>query len=189
MNPVSRLFLISALWVTCAAARADSNSDVAHHAKARAVLQALGTSGVSGTFTFEAAQDGSVRIRAEVDGLTPGRHGFHIHEFGDCSAPDGASAGGHFNPSGHAHGAPGPASHAGDYGNLDANAKGHASLSVTSTSISLDQGAQGIVGRSVIVHAGEDDLKTQPTGNSGGRIACTVIEMSGDYKPIKKPAQ
>jgi Cu-Zn family superoxide dismutase len=189
MKQASPFVLISALLMTCAAVFADSNSDVAHHAKARAQLQALGTSGVSGTFTFETAKDGSVRIRAEIDGLTPGKHGFHIHEFGDCSAPDGASAGGHFNPSGHEHGAPGSAAHAGDYGNLEADAKGHASLNVVSTSISLDQGAQGVVGRSVIVHASEDDLKTQPTGNSGGRIACAVIEMSGDYKPIKKPAQ
>ncbi|MFN7964988.1 MAG: superoxide dismutase family protein [Acidobacteriota bacterium] len=168
---------------------AADNNGVAPPAKARATLQALGNSGVSGTFLFEGNKDGSVRIRAEIDGLTPGKHGFHIHEFGDCSAADGASAGGHFNPSGHEHGAPGSTSHAGDYGNLEADAKGHASLNVVSTSISLDQGVHGVVGRSVIVHASEDDMKTQPTGNSGGRIACAVIETGGDYKPIKKQAQ
>jgi len=122
-----------------------------------------------------------VLVDARIDGLTPGLHGFHIHEKGDCSAPDGTSAGGHFNPSGMPHGDPAQAGHhAGDLGNLRADAQGNAKLqmSIPTQEITLAANApHSIIGRSLIVHADPDDFKTQPTGNSGKRVACGVISL------------
>lgn len=127
-----------------------------------------------GIATFTASSDG-VEVSIDLSGLTPGEHGIHIHEVGDCSAPDASSAGGHFNPAAAQHGAPGaPSHHAGDFGNITANSEGRAHLAFVSQSFQLD-GEQSIVGRAFIVHEKPDDLTTQPTGNSGGRIACGVI--------------
>lgn len=142
-----------------------------------AELAALGGSGVSGTVTFT-QEVGLVRVEAHVNGLTPGGHGFHVHEFGDCSAPDFASAGSHFNPGGHPHGAPGDAKrHTGDLGNLDAGAGGSATVAQTDKMLRFE-GSDNVVGRAVIVHAKADDLKTQPTGDAGGRLACGVIGVA-----------
>ncbi len=130
---------------------------------------------VSGTVVFSEAGN-KLRVIAEVRGLSPGPHGFHIHEKGDCSAPDGTSAGGHFNPTGKPHGNPEHADHhAGDLPQLVADAKGVAKLVGYIDGLKLNDGEGGIVGRSVIVHATADDFKTQPTGNSGARLACGVI--------------
>ena len=136
-------------------------------------------SAVKGTVTFTKVE-GGVKVVADLEGLTPGDHGFHIHQFGDCSAPDATSAGGHFNP----HGAPhaGPTAeirHAGDLGNITAEASGKAHYERLDPSLKLD-GAESIIGRGVIVHANADDLKTQPTGNAGGRVACGVIGVAKD---------
>jgi superoxide dismutase, Cu-Zn family len=130
---------------------------------------------VSGTASFAQVGD-KVRVIAEVNGLSPGAHGFHIHEKGDCSAPDGTSAGGHFNPTAKPHGNPDHAEHhAGDMPQLIANAAGIATITAYLDGITLGEGANNIVGRSIIVHAAPDDFKTQPTGNSGARQACGVI--------------
>ncbi len=129
---------------------------------------------VTGTITFTKV-DGGVRVVADLQGLTKGKHGIHIHECGDCSAADGTSAGGHFNPMGESHGAPMDAMrHEGDMGNIEADDSGKAHLDYIDKSISFD-GMASIIGRSVIVHVNEDDLKTQPTGNAGARVACGVI--------------
>ncbi len=119
-------------------------------------------------------------MTGDVTGLAPGtKHGFHVHEFGDCSAPDGTSAGGHFAPEAHPHGAPDPAAHhAGDLGNLEADAAGKATVNLLVPGLSLGSGARALLGRGVIVHAQADDLTTQPTGNAGGRIACGVIGVA-----------
>jgi Cu-Zn family superoxide dismutase len=147
--------------------------------KAAAQLRPTQGSSVEGKVTFSKADKG-VKVGVRITGLTPGKHGFHIHEFGDCSAPDGASAGGHFNPSGEPHGAPtDPQRHAGDFGNVEANAQGVAELEYTDSKASLE-GDASVLGRGVIVHANPDDLKTQPTGNAGGRLACGVV---GVVKP------
>ena len=131
---------------------------------------------VKGTVRFHESK-GKTHIVANVAGLKPGRHGFHIHDKGDCSAPDGSSAGGHFNPTTHKHGAPDAAEHhAGDLGNIEADAKGRARLDRTVDFLTLADGPNSVIGRSVIVHAQEDDLQTQPTGNAGARLACGVIE-------------
>jgi Cu-Zn family superoxide dismutase len=115
-------------------------------------------------------------VEGEISGLTPGKHGFHVHEKGDCSAPDGASAGGHFNPTHQNHGAPSsPHRHAGDLGNITADKKGNAKFNFRDKVIRLS-GEDSIMGKSLILHADPDDMKTQPTGNSGKRVACGVIE-------------
>lgn len=157
-----------------AAARTVSGAAVT---RAVAVLSPTKGNNVSGTVTFTKVQTG-VKIVADVTGLTPGPHGFHIHEFGDCSAPDAASAGGHFNPSHAQHGAPDSQfRHAGDFGNLVADASGKAHYERVDTMILLE-GPNAIVGHGVIVHEKADDLRSQPTGNAGGRVACGVIGVA-----------
>ena len=138
---------------------------------AEAVLKPTQGSSVAGTVVFR--QEGNaVVVMTQASGLTPGEHGFHVHEKGDCSAPDATSAGGHFNPSGKPHGNPGQAErHAGDMPQLIADAKGNARQMDRLNGVSIGD----FVGKSVIVHAGPDDYKTQPTGNSGARVACGVI--------------
>lgn len=145
--------------------------------KAIAVLFSAPDSKVQGTVTFEKV-DGGIKVVADVTGLTPGKHGFHIHEYGDCSASDFTSAGSHFMIDDEHHGAPGDAmSHKGDMGNLVADASGHAHLEWVDPEISF-MGPNSILGRGVIVHAGADDLKTQPTGGAGARVACGVIGIA-----------
>jgi len=143
---------------------------------AEAVLKPTKGNATSGTVNFR-EQGNGVLVTAHVSGLTPGAHGFHIHDKGDCSASDGTSAGGHFNPAGKPHGHPEHAErHAGDLPQLLANASGNAELNVVVSGITIGEGASNIVGRGLIVHAAPDDFKTQPTGNSGARLACAVIE-------------
>jgi Cu-Zn family superoxide dismutase len=127
--------------------------------------------------TFTREKNG-VRVVANLTGLKPGEHGFHIHENGDCSAPDGSSAGGHFNPTGAPHGGPDSAQHhLGDLGNLTADDSGAAKMDQVFDFLKLN-GPNTIVGRGLIVHAGRDDLTSQPTGNAGPRVACGVIKAS-----------
>lgn len=143
--------------------------------KARAVLNPTKGNRAQGLVTFTKVDDG-VLIIADIDYLEPGNHGFHIHEFGDCSAPDGSSAGGHFNPKNKNHGSPDTVErHAGDLGNVFADRKGHAHYERIDKEITLE-GSDTIIGRSVVVHANADDFVSQPAGNAGGRISCGVIE-------------
>ena len=142
---------------------------------ARAELQARSGSQVSGSVTFAPKGD-AVLVVARVSGLTPGEHGFHVHEGGDCAAPDAAGAKGHFNPGGMMHGYHQHMEHhAGDLPNLVANAGGVAEYRQEVQGLRLDAGPNGILGRSVIVHADADDYRSQPAGNSGRRVACGVI--------------
>jgi Cu-Zn family superoxide dismutase len=142
---------------------------------ASAALEPTQGSQVRGTVTFTPAT-GGVRVVADITGLTPGAHGFHVHDKGDCSAPDATSAGGHFNPGNAPHGAPdADKHHAGDLGNITAGEDGKAHLDQIFPFLSLS-GADSIVGRGFIVHAGKDDMTTQPTGNAGARVACGVIK-------------
>ncbi len=122
--------------------------------------------------------DSGIKIVADVEGLTEGKHGFHVHQYGDCSNPDGTSAGGHFNPENKKHGAPTDTErHVGDLGNLDAGADGRAHYERMDSVITLS-GEHSIIGRGIIVHAGEDDLTSQPTGAAGARVACGVIGIA-----------
>lgn len=146
---------------------------------AQANLEGRSGSQVKGVVTFHRAGDATI-VRAEVAGLTPGEHGFHVHEAGDCSAPDAASAKGHFNPHGMKHGYHHhhhAERHVGDLPNLVADAQGRAVYKAEVKGLSLSAGAEGIVGRSVVVHADPDDYHSQPAGNSGKRVACGVIQV------------
>ena len=143
--------------------------------KAIAVLHPTQDNKVSGTVMFTEVADG-VQVHAEITGLTPGKHGFHVHEFGDCAAADANSAGAHFNPTKQPHAAPdATARHVGDMGNIEADASGAAKLDYLDHSMSLANDDRSIIGRSVVVHAKADDLKSQPAGDSGARVACGVI--------------
>jgi superoxide dismutase, Cu-Zn family len=143
---------------------------------------------VTGTVKFFQHGD-RVTVVADVRGLQMNStHGFHIHEKGDCTPPDFTSAGGHFNPASHPHAGPAtPERHAGDLGNLETGANGRAYKRITVDNITLGQGANSVIGKSVVVHAKMDDLKTQPSGDAGGRIACGVITpVGGDSASMGK---
>jgi len=132
-----------------------------------------------GEATFEQVGD-KVKVFVFVQGLKPGQeHGLHIHEAGDCSSGDGMSAKGHFNPFAKPHGNPMSGEHrAGDLPALKANKRGRANIQVEMEGISVTPGAASIIGRGLIVHAGPDDYRTQPTGNAGARLACGVIRLN-----------
>ena len=145
-----------------------------------AVLVPMKASGVSGTILLK-QEKGYVQVTGEVTGLKPGKHGFHIHMFGDLRAPDGMSAGGHYNPHGHPHGGvDSKERHEGDLGNIEANASGVAKINVKADHVELDH----VLGRSLVVHGDADDLKSQPAGNAGPRIALGVIGRG----EVKAPA-
>ncbi len=140
--------------------------------------QLTGPSGVSGVITFT-QEAGGVHIVARVEHAAAGKHGFHLHAAGACDGPDFKSAGDHFNPGNAPHGAPDAAAHhAGDFGNIEVAADGTGNLDIVSTMLSLDQGDNAVVGKSVILHKGTDDLATQPSGNSGDRIACGIVQRA-----------
>jgi Cu-Zn family superoxide dismutase len=150
------------------------SSEPAPEKKLRCDLQPTAGNTVSGWISFAPMAD-HVHVTAEVKGLAPGKHGFHVHEKGDCSSGDGKSAGGHFNPAGAPHAGPDAEKrHAGDLGNLEADEAGVAKHDRMDMVLRLS-GEDSILGRAVIVHAGEDDFTTQPTGAAGARVACGVI--------------
>ncbi|MEO0003841.1 MAG: hypothetical protein RLZZ22_1533 [Pseudomonadota bacterium] len=144
-----------------------------------AMLEPRSGSQVSGRVSFKPVGD-RLLVEAHVTGLTPGEHGFHVHEGGDCSAADASGAKGHFNPAGmphgHHHQMHHAQRHAGDLPNLVADASGQAYYRAEVTGLKVDGGAHGLPGRSVIVHADADDYQSQPAGNSGRRVACGVIK-------------
>ncbi|HWP84853.1 MAG TPA: superoxide dismutase family protein [Terriglobia bacterium] len=156
------------MWMVLAAAGSQAQS-------ATATLQPTQGNKVQGTIVLMTMGSG-VHFTGTVTGLTPGKHGFHVHENGDCSAPDASSAGGHFNPEKKAHGTPTAAErHAGDLGNIEADASGTAKVDIHANGITLGSGANSVLGKAIIVHANPDDF-SQPTGNAGGRLACGVIK-------------
>lgn len=148
---------------------------------ATATLQGQEGSNISGTVTLtQSSGGGAVTIQAQVEGVEgAGMHGFHIHETGDCAA-DFTSAGGHFNPTNAPHGGPDDADHhAGDLGNIEIGEDGSGNLDLASSMLTLEAGAtNSAIDKAIILHAGEDDLETQPTGDAGGRLACGVINLS-----------
>ena len=135
-----------------------------------------------GSVTFKVV-DGKVHVTGQISGLKPGsEHGFHIHEKGDCSAPDGMSAGGHFNPGKQDHGSvSADPHHGGDMPNIKADDKGVATIDgPVSSNVNIGKGDDfDIIGRGLIVHADADDYKTQPTGNAGARLACVTVIPEG----------
>jgi len=176
MKSINVLLMICVI-AGCAIAQHDMQKMEKEPMKAVAVVFPAKDKAVKGMITFTQTDNG-VKVYAHLEGLTPGKHGFHVHEFGDCSAPDLTSAGGHFNPTQMAHGAPTDHTrHSGDLGNIVADDKGMATLEWVDPMMRLS-GPNSIIGRAVIVHAKEDDLKTQPTGNAGPREACGVIGIA-----------
>jgi Cu-Zn family superoxide dismutase len=146
----------------------------------RAVAKLEPTKGntTSGSVEF-VERGGKVHVTADINGLAPNQeHGFHVHEKGDCSSGDGMSAGGHFNPDGKPHGPQSASHHAGDMPSLRADARGNAKAAFVLDDVTVAAGPKSIVGRGLIVHKDPDDYKTQPTGNAGARLACSVIRMS-----------
>ncbi|MEO1478220.1 MAG: superoxide dismutase family protein [Bacteroidota bacterium] len=187
------LFLACALTLAGCASSSDepttpdepTEADTAAPAQMASVaIEALADSGVSGTITFTEG-GGGVSVAYEIVGLTPGLHGFHVHTNGGCGPGEdgtpGGAAGGHFNPDGHDHGAPSNDAaerHKGDLGNIEANADGVAAGSFDDTVLRLD-GERSIVGKAFIIHAGADDLTSQPSGAAGARVGCGIIAQDG----------
>lgn len=160
------LFLTTFCALACVA-RADELKG------AQAQLDSKSDSKVTGLVFFIKRGD-QVQVGGHIMNLKPGKHGLHIHDKGDCSAPDASSAGPHFNPTNQHHGGPSTAEHhTGDLGNIEADESGSAVINWKGK-LSLT-GNDSIIGKSLVVHEKEDDLKTDPAGNSGARIACGVI--------------
>ncbi len=170
---MSKTILVAAL----AAALAGCATTPMDTAVATAQLEPTRGSTATGTVTF-AERMGKVHVTADVSGLAPNReHGFHIHEKGDCSSGDGMSAGGHFNPTANPHGPQNAPHHGGDMPSLAADASGRAKATFDLEGVTVAPGPNSIVGRGLVVHKDPDDYKTQPTGNSGARVACAVIRL------------
>jgi Cu-Zn family superoxide dismutase len=186
-NPSRRLFVhslaalcVSAL-VSLPLAAAEHEHAAATPTSAVAVLVPGANSNVSGIVHFT-TESGGVHVHAEIKGLTPGSHGFHVHEKGDLSKADLTSAGGHFNPEGHHHADRSSAErHVGDLGNIDAGADGQATVDFVDPKLELS-GPHSIIGRAVIIHAKADDLKSQPAGDAGARVAGGVIGITAVAK-------
>jgi len=171
-----RLVLVGgAAAVLGAYACAATASKPASPAQAKATIEARSGSSLTGTATFT-EKDGGVDVVVDVSGAPAGTHAVHLHEKGDCSAPDATSAGGHFNPTNVPHGAPdAPQHHAGDFGNMTVGADGKGHLTLHSGMLTVGPGPGSVIGHAIIVHANADDMTTQPTGNAGGRIGCGVV--------------
>jgi superoxide dismutase, Cu-Zn family len=175
---IPALFLTASLALAACGGTSTSPGDASHSASAGSIevpLAARSGSKVSGNATFTEV-DGAVKVRVQVAGAPPGKVATHVHEKGDCSAPDAASAGGHFNPGGHPHGMPpSPERHLGDLGNIDIGPDGTGATEVVVMGANLREGdPNSFLGRAIIVHEKQDD-GGQPTGNAGGRIGCGVI--------------
>ncbi|HZI13198.1 MAG TPA: superoxide dismutase family protein [Myxococcus sp.] len=172
----SNLPLCTALLGAALALAACDNDDEAPANEATANLESRSSSATTGTATFK-EEGGRVKLTLSVTGATPGQHGAHIHDVGDCSAPDATSAGPHWNPSAAPHGSPTAAQHhLGDLGNIAVGQDGTGTLELSKPEWKLGDGsATDVVGKAVVIHAGQDDLVTDPAGNSGARVACGVI--------------
>lgn len=139
-----------------------------------------GAEGTSyGTVVFTQSGE-TTTVTASVIGVEPGLHGFHVHATGECTPPDFASAEGHFNPTDTIHGAPTDLEHhAGDLGNIQVAEDGTGTLEVTSDTLTVTAGPNSAVGKAVILHEGEDDFVSQPSGDAGARLACGVVRADG----------
>lgn len=180
----TRFVLLPALALSVALSTAARAAEDKHGQAWKSVTDAVAvmhpTAGnkAKGTVRFTQAGE-KVRIVADIEGLNPNqKHAIHVHEFGDCTSADAMSTGGHYNPEGHQHALPnGKTRHAGDLGNLQADASGKAHYEITVDNISIAGMKNPIIGRAVIIHAKEDD-GSQPVGNAGARISCGVIGIA-----------
>ena len=148
--------------------------------------QLAGPSGVAGVVTFTEQAGGGVQVVTRVQGAVPGPHGLHLHQGSSCDGPDFQSAGDHFNPTGASHGGPdSPQHHAGDLGNLEVAADGTGTADVNAGMLTIE-GPSGVIGHAVILHEKADDLTTQPSGASGARVACGVVErVAANAAPVQ----
>ncbi len=173
------LISISVVLVGCERAPRQAGVLTTESAKqANAMIGSSNNSGVTGEAIF--TQDGDqVTLTVEIQGASPGLHAVHIHEHGDCSAPDGTSAGGHWNPTNVAHGKWGEGEfHLGDIGNMSVGEDGTGSITLTTDLWEIGTGSDiDVVGKGFIVHADADDFVSQPSGNAGARIGCGVIVL------------
>lgn len=177
MRIATLLLGLACLLAPACSSTMGSNEAAPAGQRAIAVVHPTEGSSVRGWVSFE-QMDGYVAIEAELTGLSPGEHGFHIHEWGDVNCADGTCTGGHFNPTGAPHAGPQASPrHAGDLGNVNADATGRALLTMKDSMIQLS-GPDSIIGRAVIVHAEPDDLVSQPTGAAGARVAAGVIGIA-----------
>ncbi|MFV5685433.1 superoxide dismutase family protein [Flavobacterium sp. GB2R13] len=154
-----------------------TSSDSSNSKKLNIVFEPKSNSTVSGTATFE-EKNGKVTFVAKLAGLKPGIHAIHIHEKSDCTAADGSSAGGHWNPTFKKHGKWGVGEyHKGDIGNFTADEKGNGTITLTTDEwcIGCGDATKDILGKGLIVHQGTDDYVSQPAGNAGARVACSAI--------------
>lgn len=150
-----------------------------HITHATAVMHPTKGNNAFGVVHFTQTAAG-LHIIADVHNLTPGTHGFHVHEFGDCACDDAVCTGGHYNPTNMPHAGPQDKKrHIGDFGNITADQHGDAHYELLDHHATLN-GAHSIIGRGLIIHADPDDLVSQPTGNAGARIACGVIGIAKD---------
>lgn len=168
--------IAAALIFSFAGCNAAGDQSNGNKKMARAVVMPTKGNKATGIVWFTETPKG-IAVFADFYGLTPGKHGFHVHEKGDCSAHDASSAGGHFNPEGVNHGGPdSKVRHVGDLGNVEADSTGYAHYERIDQMIQLE-GPHSIIGKSIVIHADPDDLVSQPTGNAGARIGCGPIEM------------
>jgi len=181
MNKLSPIYAIPlAAVVALAACKKSEPGAPAGDVNAKTSLAATAGNAAKGDFKFSAAE-GGVKISGTLEGLKPGGvSAFHVHEKGDCSAPDASSAGPHLNPEGKPHGNMTAADHhAGDMPNISADEQGKATVDVTVPGLEIGSGgAKDVIGKALVVHVDADDYTSQPAGNAGGRIACGVIEKS-----------
>ena len=147
--------------------------------QANAMIGSSNDSGVTGMAVFTQNGD-QITFTVEIQGASPGLHAVHIHEYGDCSAPDGTSAGGHWNPTDVAHGKWGVGEfHLGDIGNITVGEDGTGRFTLTTDLWEIGTGSDvDVVGQSIIIHADADDFVSQPSGAAGARIGCGVIVLS-----------
>ncbi len=146
-------------------------------AQATAVIESRSGSKVTGKAVFTQLPSGGTHVEVWIENAAPGVHGLHLHEKGDCSAPDASSAGPHFNAAGNPHAGPADARHHnGDWGNITVGADGKGHLEITTDMLTVKPGPNSVVGKAVVFHEKPDDLKSQPSGDAGGRFGCGVVE-------------
>ena len=166
--------VVGAALIACSSLAAPPD---AAPASAKATIESKSGSKATGRAVFTELPSGGVKVEVWIENAAPGSHGLHLHEKGDCSAADASSAGPHFNAAGNPHAGPAEkARHNGDLGNIEVGADGKGHLEVTSDLLTVKPGPNSVVGKSVVFHEKADDLKTQPSGNAGGRFGCGVVQ-------------
>jgi len=185
MKKISILFLVLTISISACKKKKEnikvedvSKSEIVKDKKVKIALNAKSNSNVSGNVVFKEVE-GNVSMTAIISGLSAGQHAIHIHQSADCSSEDGKSAGGHWNPTARPHGKWGAETgyHKGDIGNFTADDNGHGTISFTTDEWCIGCGdeTKDILGKAVIVHAGQDDLSSQPSGAAGARVSCAGI--------------